>query len=134
LLAEVIKRDASDLHIGENMKPSIRIDGELLPISDKELEKDEVEKMFTEVLSKVQYESYLKNHEIDYSFSFEHDGLSARFRGNCFFESKKKAGAFRLIPSKIRTIDELNLPKVLKDISQRRRGLFLVTEIGRAHV
>jgi twitching motility protein PilT len=127
LLAEVIRRDASDLHIGENMKPSIRVDGELLPISDTVFEKEEVEKMLSEVLSETQYENYIVNHEIDYSFSFEHDGLRARFRGNCFFESKKKAAAFRLIPSKVRTIDELNLPRVLKDIAQRRRGLFLVT-------
>ena len=129
LLAEVIKRGASDLHIGENAKPLIRIDGELIPIDDdvKELSRDDVEKMFTGVLSKNQYDSYLKNSEIDYSFSFDCEGLSARFRGNCFFESKKMAGAFRLIPSKIRSINDLSLPRVLKDIAQRRRGLFLVT-------
>jgi twitching motility protein PilT len=127
LLAEVIKRDASDLHIGENMKPSIRIDGELLPISEDELSKDEVEKMLFEVLSEPQYVHYIENHEIDYSFTYDHGGLKSRFRGNCYFESKRKAAAFRLIPSNIRTIDELNLPRVLKDIAQRRRGLFLVT-------
>ena len=127
LLAEVIKRDASDLHIGEGMKPSIRVDGELLPVSEKVHSKAEVENMFLEILSESQYEKYLNNHEIDFSFSFEHDGLKARFRGNCFFESRKKAAAFRLIPKKIRTIEELNLPKVLKDVTQRRRGLFLVT-------
>jgi len=127
MLAEVIRRDASDLHIGENMKPSIRIDGELLPISDKVFNKEEIEGMFSEVLTEEQYESYINNHEIDYSFSFEHGNLKARFRGNCFFESKRKAAAFRLIPTKIRTIDELNLPRALRDISQRKRGLFLVT-------
>jgi twitching motility protein PilT len=83
--------------------------------------------MLTKILNETQYESYLKNHEIDFSFSFVHAGLKARFRGNCYFESRKKAAAFRLIPSKIRTIDDLNLPTVLKDIAQRRRGLFLVT-------
>ncbi|MCL2768464.1 MAG: type IV pilus twitching motility protein PilT [Synergistaceae bacterium] len=127
LLAEVIKRGASDLHIGEGIKPTIRIDGGLVQISEKVLNKEDIERMFSEVLSEAQYENYMKNHEIDYSFSFEYEELSARFRGNCYFESKKKAGAFRLIPSKIRSIDELDLPKILKDISQRRRGLFLVT-------
>ena len=127
MLAEVIKRDASDLHIGDNMKPSIRIDGELLPISDKMLSKEDVETMLAEILSEAQYDLYMKNHEIDFSFTYLHGGLKARFRGNCYYESRKKAAAFRLIPSKIRTIDELNLPTVLKEIAQRKRGLFLVT-------
>jgi len=127
MLAEVIKRDASDLHIGDNMKPSIRIDGELLPISDKELSKEEVEAMLSEILSEEQFNVYMNNHEIDFSFTFIHSGLKARFRGNCYFESRKKAAAFRLIPSKIRTIDELNLPAVLKEVAHRKRGLFLVT-------
>ena len=127
LLAEVIKRDASDLHISENMKPVIRIDGELIPVADRELDRDDVEKMLKGILSAAQYENYLKNHELDYSFSFEQGGLNARFRGNCFFESKRMAGAFRLIPARIRTIDELELPRILKEIAQRRRGLFLVT-------
>jgi twitching motility protein PilT len=109
------------------MKPSIRVDGKLFQITDKVLEKKDIERMFSAILNKSQYESYLKNHEIDFSFPFEHEGLTARFRGNCFFESKKMAGAFRLIPSKVRTIDDLSLPIILKDIAQRRRGLFLVT-------
>ena len=127
LLLEVVKRDASDLHIGENMKPSIRIDGKLFPISDEVLNRENVEKMISEVLSKSQFEKYKKDNEIDFSFHFEHERVSARFRGNCFFEQKRMAGAFRLIPVKVRAIDDLNLPRVLKDIAQRRRGLFLVT-------
>jgi twitching motility protein PilT len=127
MLAEVIKRDASDLHIGDNMKPSIRVDGELIPISDEVLSKEDIEKMLSEILSKSQYEVYMNNREIDFSFTYLHEGLKARFRGNCYFESRKKAAAFRLIPSRIRSIDELNLPTVLKDIAQRKRGLFLVT-------
>jgi twitching motility protein PilT len=127
LLAEVIKRDASDLHIGESMKPSIRIDGDLVSVNEKELSKEEIEEMFLQILTEDQYDKYVKNHEIDFSFTFLHAGLKARFRGNCFFESRKKAAAFRLIPSKIRTIEDLNLPRVLKEITQRKRGLFLVT-------
>jgi len=127
LLKEVVLRDASDLHIGENIKPSIRIDGNLIRLEGEELNRKEIERMFSEILSKSQYDYYLKNHEIDFSFPFEHEGLSARFRGNCFFESYKMAGAFRLIPSRIRSIDDLNLPPVLKEIALRRRGLFLVT-------
>ena len=66
-----------------------------------------------------------------------------RFRGNCFFEAHGIAAAFRLIPTYIRSVDELNLPLVLKEIVRKRRGLFLVTgptghgkstKIGRAHV
>lgn len=127
LLSEVIKRGASDLHVGEGMKPSIRVDGDLTPIIDEFVTREDMEKIFKSILLPKQYETYLEKHELDYSFAFEDGDLNARFRGNCFFESKRMAGVFRQIPTRIRTLEELNLPVTLKDVAKKRRGLFLVT-------
>ena len=129
LLGEVIRRYASDLHISVGVPPAMRVDGGLAYIDEEgPLTAFDVEQALTTILTSEQMEKYKEEHELDFSFTFKAaDGAEARFRGNCYFESRNMAAAFRLIPLNIRSIDDLSLPPVLKEISRRRRGLFLVT-------
>jgi len=129
LLGEVIKRKASDLHLSVGMPPAMRIDGELDYVLDAgDWTSAELEQALRTVLTDAQFERYKRENELDFSFAYKgDDGAEARFRGNAYLESRKMAAAFRLIPLSIRSIDDLNLPPVLKEISKKRRGLFLVT-------
>ncbi|MDR1731957.1 MAG: type IV pilus twitching motility protein PilT [Synergistaceae bacterium] len=128
LLGDVIKRNASDLHIGVGVPPAMRVDGGLQYIDEcGPLTGFDVEQALKTILTSEQMEKYKESHELDFSFTYKTDNLEARFRGNCYYESRNMAAAFRLIPLQIRSIDDLSLPPVLKDISKRRRGLFLVT-------
>ena len=129
LLGDVIKKKASDLHISVGVPPAMRIDGELLYVDEVgPLTGNDVEQALQTILTSEQMEKYKQTNELDFSFSYKNaENLEARFRGNAFFESRNMAGVFRLIPMNIRSLDDLNLPPVLKEVSKRRRGLFLVT-------
>ena len=129
LLGNVIEKNASDLHISVGMPPAMRIDGEMEYIKDAGVwTAADVESALQGVLTSAQMQKYKDTNEMDFSFSYKSaDGIEARFRGNAYLESRKMAAAFRLIPLSIRSIDELKLPPVLKEISKKRRGLFLVT-------
>ncbi len=125
LLEEVIRFDASDLHIQVGLAPMLRVDGSLKPIEDAPvLEPSDVEKLVYSILDDDQKEILLKDKEVDFSFSF---GNYGRFRVNAFHERGNLAAALRLIPSKIRTLDELKMPKILDNFTQFPRGLVLVT-------
>lgn len=129
LLGDVIRKNASDLHIGVGVPPAMRIDGSLQYIEEEgPLTGFDVEQALMTVLTSQQMETFKETRELDFSFSFKASAdLEARFRGNCYYESRNMAAAFRLIPLNIRSIDDLSLPPVLKEIARRRRGLFLVT-------
>ena len=129
LLDDVITKGASDLHIGVGMPPAMRIDGVLASVQGfAPMSFDEVERAFLEVLAPEQYKRFAAVGELDFSFShLSREGAEMRFRGNCYREMHGMSAAFRLIPMKIRTLDELDLPFVLRDIAHKRRGLFLVT-------
>src|SRR6185312_7542919 len=125
LLEQVIKFDASDLHIQVGLPPMLRVDGALRPIDDVPvLEPADVEKLVFSILDDDQKEILLKDKEVDFSFAF---GNYGRFRVNAFHERGNVAAALRLIPSKIRTLDELEMPKVLQEFTKFPRGLVLVT-------
>ncbi|MDR2179534.1 MAG: type IV pilus twitching motility protein PilT [Synergistaceae bacterium] len=129
LLGEVIRRNASDLHISVGVPPAMRVDGGLQYVEEVgPLTGYDVDQALQTILTSEQMEKYKSSNELDFSFSYKALGdLEARFRGNAYFESRNMAAAFRLIPLNIRSIDDLSLPPVLKEISKRRRGLFLVT-------
>lgn len=125
LLEEVIRFDASDLHIQVGLAPMLRVDGSLKPIEDAPvLEPSDVEKLVYSILDDDQKEILLKDKEVDFSFSF---GNYGRFRVNAFHERGNLAAALRLIPSKIRTLEELKMPKILDNFTQFPRGLVLIT-------
>ncbi|MGI6784333.1 MAG: type IV pilus twitching motility protein PilT [Aminivibrio sp.] len=129
LLAEVLRLGASDLHLGVGHEPCLRIDGALHPVDGAPVLKEEdLEKAISEILTPEQMGIYKENHEYDFSFTFRSPGgEEARFRGNSYFELGNMTLALRLIPMSIRSIEDLGLPKVLHQITDLRRGLFLVT-------
>ncbi|WP_298777637.1 type IV pilus twitching motility protein PilT [uncultured Fretibacterium sp.] len=128
LLDLVIEKNASDLHLGVGVAPMMRIDGVLGAVRDTmPMAFEEVERALLEVISPEQYKKFMETHELDFSFSHVGSGVEARFRGNCYCEMRGIAAAFRLIPMKIRTLQELALPQELEEVAHRRRGLFLVT-------
>jgi len=125
LLEEVIRFDASDLHIQVGLPPMLRVDGSLKPIEDAPvLEPSDVEKLVYSILDDDQKEILLKDKEVDFSFAF---GNYGRFRVNAFHERGNLAAALRLIPSKIRTLEDLKMPKILESFTKFPRGLVLVT-------
>lgn len=125
LLEECVKRNASDLHIQVGLPPILRIDGALVPIAGMSVLKEDVlQKLVFATLDSEQRETLAKDKEFDYSFAF---GTAARFRVNAFQERGNLAAAFRLIPNKMPTLNDLGLPQVISTFSDFPRGLVLVT-------
>lgn len=124
-LEQVIRLEGSDLHLQAGIPPMLRVDGALRAAVDAPiLSPDDVEKMVMRLLDDEQKEILLKDKEVDLSFAF---GDYGRFRVNAFHERGNLAAALRLIPNKIRTLEELGLPKVVKKLTDFPRGLLLVT-------
>ena len=124
-LEGVITKKASDLHLQVGLAPMLRIDGSLKPVDDAPvLSDDDVEKLVFSILDEDQKEMLLKDKELDFSFAF---GDLGRFRVNAFHERGNLAAALRLIPTQIRTLDELGIPKVVNTFAEYPRGLVLVT-------
>jgi len=124
LLRLVIERGASDLHISVGRKPTLRIDGTLVLIEEKDVIDDGyAERFVMEILKEDQRARFLENKELDFSYNFED---IARFRVNVFMQKGKFAAAMRLIPTAIRTLDELGHPPILHNVAKTSQGFFLV--------
>ena len=126
LLLYAIKHNASDLHISVGYPPIVRIDGTLMEVSDKVITAEEAEELIFSVLSDEKKELLEVNREIDLAYFYEGD-IPARFRINAYYTKKNLAAAFRIIPSRIRTIDELFLPSIYHQFAQLKQGFILVT-------
>jgi len=125
LLQEMLDRKASDLHITAGVRAKMRIDGEMEDSKvDYVLQPKDTLQVAYSVLTENQKKRFEMEDELDFSFGIT--GL-ARFRGNCFKQRGCVAMVIRQIPFKIKTFEQLNLPKVLADLSDRPRGLVLVT-------
>ena len=125
LLEQVIKTDASDLHLQVGVPPMLRVDGALRPVENTAaLENTAIEQLVFSIVDEDQKALLLKDRELDFSFAF---GDVGRFRVNAFHERGNLAAALRLIPTKIRTLEELGMPKVIGDFTNYPRGLVLVT-------
>ncbi|MBI5620015.1 type IV pilus twitching motility protein PilT [Candidatus Gottesmanbacteria bacterium] len=124
LFAETARLEASDLHLLAGFPPMLRVAGKLGPISNTSpLVREDVEQLVMPTLSPQQKELFATNHEIDYSVATS----VGRFRANVYYQKGMVAAAFRLIPAKIKTIDELGLPAICKEFVKLRQGLVLVT-------
>lgn len=125
LLEECIRRNASDLHLQYGLPPILRVDGVLTPIAGtSSLNEDIIHNLVFATLDEEQQKILIKDKEFDYSFAF---GDIARFRVNAFHERGKLAAAFRLIPNKIRNINDLGMPAIVETFAEFPRGLVLVT-------
>ena len=125
LLEECIRRNASDLHLQYGLPPILRIDGVLTPVAGTtNLNEEAVKKLIFATLDEEQQKILMKDKEFDFSFAF---GDIARFRVNAFHERGKLAAAFRLIPNKIKNINDLGMPAIVETFADFPRGLVLVT-------
>ena len=124
LLSFTVQQGASDLHISAGMPPVIRVDGDVRRIKLPSLDHKQVHSLVYDIMNDKQRKEYEETLEAD--FSFEVPGL-ARFRVNAFNQNRGAGAVFRTIPSKVLTLDDLGMGKVFQDLSDKPRGLVLVT-------
>jgi twitching motility protein PilT len=124
LLAFSVKNKASDLHLSAGLPPMIRVHGDVRRINLPAMEHKDVHGMVYDIMNDGQRKVYEETLECD--FSFEIPNL-ARFRVNAFNQQRGAGAVFRTIPSKVLTLEELNCPKIFKEISEYPRGIVLVT-------
>src|SRR4051795_1600534 len=124
LLAFAVKNKASDLHLSAGLPPMIRVHGDIRRINLPPMEHEDVHAMVYDIMSDNQRKQYEEFLECDFSFAVPN---LARFRVNAFNQHRGAAAAFRTIPSKVLSLEELNAPKVFADLTDRPRGLILVT-------
>jgi twitching motility protein PilT len=121
----MIARGASDLHISTGTYPQIRLNGKLVPLTELEvLMPPDTQRLAYSVLNEGQKQKFEETNELDLSFGIQ--GL-ARFRCNVFRQRGAVAAAIRVIPFKIRSFEDLNLPPVVQQLADRPKGLVLVT-------
>lgn len=120
----VYKEGASDLHLAEGRSPIIRVSGFLIPIMKvAPLSKEDMEGLLEVFLSPENKNEFSLKHEVNFAYS---PATRGRFRGNAFHELGRISVALRLIPDKIKTFAELNLPSILETFAKRQQGFFLV--------
>src|SRR5512143_2086825 len=124
LLAFAVKNKASDLHLSAGLPPMIRVHGDIRRINLPPMEHEDVHSMVYDIMTDAQRKAYEENLECDFSFAVPN---LARFRVNAFVQQRGASAAFRTIPSKVLSLEELNAPKVFAEMTNRPRGLILVT-------
>jgi twitching motility protein PilT len=124
LLKAMVEKGASDLHVTTGSPPQLRVDGRLVPLKTAPLTPVETKQLCYSILTDAQKHKFEEDSELDLSFGVK--GLS-RFRANVFMQRGAVAGAFRTIPFKILTFQELGLPPVVAELAKKPRGLVLVT-------
>jgi len=125
ILLEALSLEASDVHIKVGAPPIFRINGVLRPLNQlKPLDHNDVSKMAFGLMNDWQKERFIKNREID--MGYEVYGMG-RFRVNVFQQRGKMRIALRIVPYQIKSLEELHLPPVIRNISLEQRGLVLVT-------
>src|SRR3989344_3663935 len=124
LLLTCAQQSASDLHIAVGRKPMLRIDGVLIPLQKEQIVTPEIaDGLISELLTPEQRQLFLEKRELDLSYSYED---KARFRVNVYYQRGFMAAALRLIPAKVRMIDELNLPPITHDFAKLSQGFVLI--------
>lgn len=124
LLAFTVKNKASDLHLSSGLPPMIRVNGDIRRINVDALDHKGVHGMVYDIMNDGQRKFYEENLEVD--FSFEVPNL-ARFRVNAYVQNRGASAAFRTIPSKVITLEQLGAPASFKEIAEQPRGIVLVT-------
>ena len=124
LLKTMVEKGSSDLHITTGTPPQLRIDGKLTPLKTPPLTPQETKQICYSILTDSQKHKFEESNELDLSFGVK--GLS-RFRANMYMQRGAVGGAFRVIPHKIMSYNELGLPPVISDLTKKPRGLVLVT-------
>jgi twitching motility protein PilT len=124
LLTTTAKQNASDLHIAVGRRPTLRIDGVLVPLQKEPITTPEVaEGIIGALIMDEQKPKLLRDRQLDFAYSFED---KARFRVNVYYQRGYLAAALRLVPNRIKTIEELTLPPLLHDIAKLSQGFVLL--------
>src|SRR5262245_65174207 len=125
LLEQMVARNASDLHVAVAAHPAVRVRGKLEPLQNvPALTHELTQQLLYRILSTEQQKRLEVNRQIDLAHSIP--GL-ARFRVNVYWQREALGAAFRLIPTEIKTLEELGIPSALHSLSDKPRGLVLVT-------
>lgn len=125
LLQLTIERNASDLHLLVGSPPTLRVNGELLEVhATEKLTNQAIEQLLFPLLNEVQKKLLVENWELDMGLEYEN---KARFRINVYKQKNSWAVAFRLIPRKIKSLEETGLPGVVAKLTDVKQGLVLVT-------
>ena len=120
----MMEQKASDLHLSTGNQPILRINGELVRVDAPPLENDDLKALVYEIAPEIKIKQYEETGDVD--FGYEYPDM-ARFRANFFNQKNGIAAVFRLIPSKVFTLEDLALPPVLKKFAMLRKGMVLVT-------
>src|SRR5262245_7085734 len=115
---------ASDLHVSAGLVPMLRIRGEMIRVEMAPLSREDAQAAIYDILNDTQKKIFEERRDLD--FAFEIPGVS-RFRANVMQQQRGPAAMFRLGPTKIKSLEELGMPKVLQTLSQLEKGLVLVT-------
>ncbi len=124
LLEELVLREGSDLHLRYGEPPTIRVVGKLEKMDQPILDDDDLEELIYGLMAPIQKDKFTK--QLEFDMAYEISGV-ARFRINCFKQMGHIGAVMRIIPLKIKTIDEWEFPSVFKRIAELPRGLVLVT-------
>lgn len=124
LLKFTVESGASDLHLSSDMPPMIRINGDMKRLNLPANGSEKVAQMIDGIMSDAQKKVYEEHLESDFSFEIE---KLARFRVNAFKQNRGPSAVFRVIPSKIISLEQLNAPKIFAELMNKPRGLILVT-------
>jgi twitching motility protein PilT len=124
LMEEVVERGGSDLHVSAGLPPYIRVNGKLMATDRDPLSPEQCQKLIFSMLNNTQRKNLEQNWELDCSYGVR--GL-ARFRVNVYKDRGTYAAALRALSSKIPTIETLGLPNIVREMSEKPRGLILVT-------
>lgn len=124
LLTLAFRKNASDIHLTVGSVPIFRIDGRLMPHKGETLTPTDTKRLARSIVTDEMWQKFMREKELDLSHGIE--GVS-RFRVNMFYQRSNISIAFRVIPTTIPKIDDLQLPSVLKEIAEKPHGLVLVT-------
>ena len=120
----LIEAGGSDLHLAQGQPPKIRRHGEILPIRDEPLTPEEMSFMLSEICSAARWQRFEELGDLDFAYEMDEEN---RFRVNYLKQVHGYGAVFRIIPTRIRTLDELGVPPVVKTFGEMRGGIVLVT-------
>ncbi|GAT34918.1 twitching motility protein PilT [Terrimicrobium sacchariphilum] len=120
----LIQAGGSDLHLGEGEPPKIRRHGEILPIREEVLTREEMAFMLSEICSPARWQRYEETGDLDFAYEMDEE---SRFRCNYLKQTNGYGAVFRIIPTKIKSLEELGVPQVIKTFGEMRGGIVLVT-------
>ena len=123
-LRETVALGASDLHLSPGLPPTVRVDGQLVPLDRPVLTADGAQALISSILTGEQRERLAHDLELDLAYSLPEGG---RFRANAYFGRGAPGAAFRSIPATVPELEELGLPAVVAELTEIPRGIVLVT-------